>query len=159
MQALWTLSGSGVLQAQDAKSATALIHYDSSPVGAYDEFSVIKLSPRGLSVVEMLVNSPASRDAGRALWGFPKELANLSWRRNARRVVFDKNGARFRFRILKFSFRIHARAWTMQQLNGETVRVPCEIAGRAQLAFRGKQWAVFLSNFELRVFPPITDNR
>lgn len=155
MQALWTLSGSGVLLLRDASSVLALVHYDSSPVGAYDEFAVTELSRRGPSVMEMLVTSEASRQAGRELWGFPKELANLSWRQNAQRIVFQKKGECFRFRATGFSFPLKAKAWTNQILNGQNVRVSCAIEGRARLAFRGKQIALILENFEMRVFPPI----
>ena len=143
----------------DFKSAIACVHYETSPVGAYDEFAVIELSLRGPSVVEMPVTSEASRQAGRELWGFPKELGNLSWRQSAQRIVFQKEGETFRFRSMKFSFPIRAKAWTNQVLNGQNVRVPCAIQGRARLAFRGKQISVLLGNFTLEVFPPITDDR
>ena len=157
MQSLWVLNGRGVLLLRDATSALALVHYDHSPVGAYDEFAVIELSWRGPSVTEMLVTSEASRQAGHALWGFPKELGNLNWQRNGRRIMFQKEREIFRFRAFGFSFPLRAEAWTNQILNGKNVRVPCAIEGRAKLAFRGKQIAVLLEDFELQVFPPITE--
>ena len=155
MQALWTLRGKGVLLLRGAKSATACIQYADSPVGAYEEFAIIELSLRGPSVVEMPVTSEASRRAGRALWGFPKELGSLAWRQNGARIEFQKEREIFRFRALKFSFPVRAKAWTNQFLNGQNVRVPVSIQGRARLAFRGKQCALFLESFEMQVFPPI----
>ena len=143
-----------MLLLRDAKSAMACIQYADSPVGAYDEFAVIEFSLRGPSVVEMPVTSEASRQAGRALWGFPKELGVLSWRQNGARIEFEKQGEIFRFRALKFSFPVRAKAWTNQSLNGQNVRVPVSIQGRARLAFRGKQCALFLESFEMQVFPP-----
>ena len=159
MQALWILNGSGVLLLRDMKSALALVHYESSPVGAYDELAVIQLSWRGPSVVEMLVTSEASRQAGRALWGFPKELGNLSWRQNEWRIVFQKGREVFRFRVFGFSFPLRAKAWTNQVLNGQNVRVPCAIEGRARIAFRGQQLALVLEDFQMQVFPPTTGHQ
>ena len=72
----WTLRGSGVLLLRDWRSVAACVHYQSTPVGAYDEFAVIRMTLRGPRVTEMLVTSENSKQAGRALWGFPKELAD-----------------------------------------------------------------------------------
>ncbi len=153
MSALWTLRGSGVLLLRDARNALALVHYESSPVGAYDEFAVVEFSFHGPSVTEISVTSEASRDAGRALWGFPKTLERLSWKRSGNHIIFQSERETFRFRIAKISFSIQAKAWTIQTLNARKVRVPCAISGRARFAFRGKQWALFLEEFELQVFP------
>lgn len=142
---------------RDARRALALVHYDTSPVGAYDEFAVIELTLRGPSVTEIFVTSAASQKAGRALWGFPKTLENLSWKRNGKHVVFQSERETFRFRIAEFSFPIRAKSWTNQILNGQKLRVPVAISGRAKLAFRGKQWALFLEEFELQVFAPEVD--
>ena len=157
MKPLWVLSGSGVLLLRGVSSALALVHYENSPVGAYDEFAVIELSLRGPSVTEMLVTSEASRQAGRELWGFPKELAKISWRQNPQRIVFQKKGECFCFRSVGFSFPLKVKAWTNQILDGQNVRVPCTIQSRARLAFRGKQIALLLENFEMQVFPPATE--
>ena len=156
MHALWVLNGSGVLLLRDLKSALACVHYETSPVGGYDEFAVIELSLRRPSVSEMLVTSEASRQAGRDLWGFPKKLGNLHWQQNATRIVFQKGRKTFRFRAFKFSRPVRAKAWTNQVLNGQNVRVPFAIEGRARIAFRGKQVALLLENFEMQVFPPTT---
>jgi hypothetical protein len=157
MRALWTLRGAGVLLLRDMRNALALVHYDFSPVGAYDELAVIKLTLRGPSVTEMPVNSPASQEAGRALWGFPKVLENLHWKREERHLVFQSERETFRFRVTNFSCPMRAKAWTNQKLNGQEVRVPCAMTGHARIAFRGKQWALFLEEFELQVFAPEAD--
>ena len=141
---------------RDLKSAMACIHYDSSPVGAYEEFALIELSLRGPSAVEMPVTSEDSRQAGRALWGFPKELEAMIWNRKGARIEFQKESEKFRFRALRFSFPVKAKTWTNQILDGENVRVPVSIQGRARIAFRGKQIALFLESFEMQVFAPIT---
>ena len=155
MQPLWVLGGSAVLLLRDVKSATALVHYEGSPVGPYDEWAVIEVSRLGPSVVEMLVTSEASLEAGRALWGFPKELAKLSWKQEAQRIVFRKRDEVFRFRSFGIAFPVHAKAWTNQVLDGRDVRVPCTIQGRARLAFRGKQVALLMEDFEMQIFAPV----
>jgi hypothetical protein len=158
MKPLWDLRGSGVLLLRDARRALALVHYDDSPVGGYDEFAVIELSFCGPSVTEISVTSQASRDAGRALWGFPKTLEKLNWKCERRHLIFQSERETFRFRITRFSLPITATAWTNQTLNGRKVRVPVAISGRARIAFRGRQWALFLEEFELQVFPPATES-
>lgn len=155
MKPLWVLQGSGVLQLRDFSSAMALIHYRSSPVGAYDELAVVKLTACGPSVTSMLVNSAPSCEAGRRLWGFPKRLGDLCWRRGSRHFTFRQEQKYFRVRGTGGSFPVRGKAWTVQRLNDQDVRVPCEITGRAKLGFRGKQLVLVLESFELRVFPPL----
>ena len=94
----WNLRGSALIFLQRASTRTAahaafsqvwpswlprvlaLVHYDDSPVGAYDERAVVALTWRGAAVVEMQVNRELSRRGGRENWGYPKTLAQLSWR-------------------------------------------------------------------------------
>jgi hypothetical protein len=102
----------------------------------------------------MYVDSPASREAGRALWGFPKELADLEWKSGGSHITFRKEREYFRFRAFGFALPFRVKARTMQVLNGEKVRVPIEVSGRAGLAFRGRQWALVLEEFEMQVFAP-----
>ena len=155
MQPLWVLGGSALLLLRGARSVTALVHYEESPVGAYDEWAIIELSWRGPSVTEMLVTNEASREAGRALWGFPKELADLSWSKKAQRIVFRKQGEVFRFRKVGVAFPVCAKAWTNQVLDGRDVRVPCTLQSRARLVFRGQQVALLLEDFEMQIFAPV----
>jgi hypothetical protein len=57
--------------------------YTTSPVGPYLEIAVTEPVRLGLSfgtcATVMIVNSVGSCDAGRADWGFPKEIGTLSW--------------------------------------------------------------------------------
>lgn len=57
--------------------------YDGSPVGPYLEFAVAepaRLGPRpGWCVTTMAVDLPEARTGGRLNWGYPKELASLTW--------------------------------------------------------------------------------
>lgn len=57
--------------------------YDGSPVGPYLELAVAepaRLGPRpGWCVTTMAVDVPEARAGGRLNWGYPKELAQLSW--------------------------------------------------------------------------------
>ena len=57
--------------------------YATSPVGPYLELVVsepVRLGARiGTCATVMVVNSVGSLEAGRANWGFPKEMGTLSW--------------------------------------------------------------------------------
>lgn len=57
--------------------------YTSSPVGPYLEIVVsepVRVGLRfGMCATVMVVNSVGSCEAGRAHWGFPKEIGTLSW--------------------------------------------------------------------------------
>lgn len=152
----WALRGSGVLLLRSWRRVVVLVHYEASPVGAYDEFAVIELSLCGPRVVEMAVNSAASCEAGRALWGFPKTLEDVQWRREGERILFRRASQWWRLRVANAAFPFRARAWTNQTRCGKKVRVPFAIRGRAGLSLRGR-WTLHLDNFELRVFAPITN--
>ena len=154
MKMLWKLRGSGVLVLRDWRSCYAFVHYDDSPVGSYDEWAIIELTLRGPSVTQMSVNNLASREAGRALWGFPKVLERLRFARIGKLVSFEKSERTVRFRVGRFSVPIALRAWTIQILNGAPVRVPVEVSGRVGFGWRGRQLIVFVENFSLGVFEP-----
>jgi hypothetical protein len=154
MQPLWTLRGVGVLLLRDWKSLLALIFYEDSPVGPYNEYSVLQWQNGGPSVTEMCVDSPASREAGRALWGFPKELADLEWQSGGSHITFRRESEYFRFRACGFALPFRLKVWTNQILDGRRVRVPLEVSGHVGLAFRGRQWALVLEEFEMQVFAP-----
>ncbi|HEX2064326.1 MAG TPA: acetoacetate decarboxylase family protein [Acidimicrobiales bacterium] len=61
----------------------AAARYATSPVGPYLELAVaepVRLGARiGTCVTVIVVDSAASRDAGRTRWGLPKELGTLNW--------------------------------------------------------------------------------
>jgi hypothetical protein len=61
----------------------AWVSYEPGGVMQYRELMATLLVRRGLSVMPTIthiwVDSPASRDGGRALWGIPKELAKFDF--------------------------------------------------------------------------------
>jgi len=137
----------------------ALIHYNSSPVGIYNEVAHAALTKRGPSVVEMYVDSIHSQIGGRRGWGFPKELANLGWSGRGARLEFRHENRVFRFRVTRFGFPVSLRAFVVQELNGESVRVPMKSRGRARLAFGGRQFALLVENFVFDVLPPQSNEK
>lgn len=62
---------------------TAWVDYEPGGVLSYRELMVTVLVRRGLrpmpTITQIWVDSPASRDGGRALWGIPKELARFEF--------------------------------------------------------------------------------
>jgi len=152
------LTGYAVLFLRGWRGLLAIIHYDSSPVGPYDELAVSILSARGPTVVEMYVNSPASMIGGRAGWGFPKQLARLHCERWGRRLSFRCGNRTKRVRSCGPVFPLRANLWTVQLLEGQRVRVPVSIEGRARLGFQGRRVALILEQFEMTVLPPRASN-
>jgi hypothetical protein len=63
---------------------TAWVSYEPGGVLSYRELMATVLVRRGLrlapTIVRIWVDSEASRDGGRALWGIPKELADFDFR-------------------------------------------------------------------------------
>jgi hypothetical protein len=156
----WQLRGAalGLLHisfSQRQFGALALVHYDSSPVGTYNELALAVLTRRGPTVVHMPVTSQASMIGGRRIWGFPKTLADLRWQRDGERVIFTTGKNQWRARAGGPRISLRLRASSTQQLNGEWVRVPFEITGRVRLAFSGRRLAVLLETFEMVVHPPL----
>lgn len=124
-----------------------LVHYETSPVGPYDEWARGVLTLQGPRIVEMLVTSEDSMRGGRENWGFPKRLAGLDWRQNEERVEFQKAYETYRLRAWGPRFPLRAKGFCVQTLNGEDVRVPMFMEGKAQLAWRGRQMAFLIENF------------
>jgi hypothetical protein len=133
----------------------ALVHYDHSPVGPYNELALAVLTSRGPSVVQMPVTSPASMIGGRRIWGFPKSLAHLHWQRQGNRITFRTGKKQWRARAVGPRIPLRLRASSTQKLNGEWVRVPFEITGHVRLAWYGRRLAVLLEAFEMVVHPPL----
>jgi len=149
------LTGTAILFLHDWRSVLALVHYETSPVGPYNELAVGALTGHGPSVVEMYVSSQAAMIGGRTGWGFPKQLRELDWEHQARRVAFQIDSRKWRVRASGPSFPVRAHLWTVQILNGRRVRVPIKIAGRARLAFQGRRFALLMESFEMTVAPPL----
>ena len=149
----WQLTGQAIALLEGSQ-VRLLVHYESSPVGPYDEFALAKLTRRGPSVVEMLVTIEASRQGGRANWGFPKEIAALDWQNDENRAIFRAPGRVLRFRAFGPRFALQLRFWTAQTLENRPVRVPGHRQAQARLAFRGRQMALWLEKFEMNIEPP-----
>lgn len=149
----WTLTGEAVVLLRDWRSVLALVHYSSSPVGPYDETAVIALTSAGPRVTQMSVSSAASRDAGRALWGFPKVLEKLRWQRRESRISFRTSSRRFHIRVVNSSFPLRFSGAVFQTKEGRCVRVPTRVTSRVSLAFCGRRLALFLQDFTLTVSP------
>ncbi|AFZ66902.1 hypothetical protein [Deinococcus peraridilitoris] len=89
-------------------SAVMLLDYHDSPVGAYRELLYVGgfFREAGLlrpSVTRILVDSDASVELGRRLWGLPKERADFHWEEHFVRV--EQQGQ------LVAQFAWHALAW------------------------------------------------
>jgi hypothetical protein len=133
----------------------ALVHYDTSPVGSYNEMAVAVLTRHGPSVVQMPVSLRASMIGGRRNWGFPKTLAPLNWQQHGKRITFKAGGKQYRARVFGPSFPLRLRTASTQKLHGESVRVPVEITGRVRLAWCGRHIAVLMESFTMVVQPPL----
>jgi hypothetical protein len=149
----WRLSGSMALLLSK-RGAVMVVHYESSPVGPYDEWAVGVLTRRGPRIVEMLVTSEDSRRGGRENWGFPKELASLQWRQLGKHLEFQTVREIYRLRAWGPGFPLSAKGFCVQTLNGQEVRVPMQIQGRARLAWRGRQIALLIEEFVFNVEGP-----
>src|SRR5687767_13821084 len=88
----WTLTGEALVMLRDVKTVLALVNYHTSPVGPYRELAEASLMRRskyfGPSVSRMWVDSADSMREGRAIWGFPKTLHPMAWKRDGRRIEF-----------------------------------------------------------------------
>jgi len=150
----WTLRGQAVAFLASPPSVRLLVHYLESPVGAYDEHALATLTRRGPHVFQMSVNLEDSMIGGRTIWGFPKTLESLAWSRSGNRVSFRRESREFRVRALGPMFPLVLPFWTAQQKDGVWNRVPGHIQGRARLAFRGPQLALWLDSFSMTIEPP-----
>ena len=156
----WHLSGAalGLLHfslSQRQFGVLAMVHYNYSPVGPYNELALAILTSRGPSVVQMPVTSQASMIGGRRIWGFPKKLAELRCRCDGERMVFTAGKKQWRARAIGPTFPLRLRASRTQQLQGKWVRVPFQITGRVRLAFCGRRLAVLMESFVMVVYPPL----
>jgi hypothetical protein len=161
----WILRGEAIvlplLRFENRKlfvGAQMWVRYDSSPVGAYDEYAVAKLARVGANwgphIIEMAVSSEHSMRCGRANWGFPKVVRALKYLRRGLGVRFEDSGRRKNFRLSRAWVPIVAPAWCVQVLEGQSVRVPMSIRGRARLCWSGRRVGVCVEGFEFAVQPP-----
>ncbi len=72
----------------------AVVHYVDSPVGPYREALLADVRGLRVTVPWIVVDSVASRDAGRALWGLPKELGALTFDHPGDPALVEAGGVR-----------------------------------------------------------------
>jgi hypothetical protein len=148
----WLLRGAAVAFF-DGKGVALQVNYTESPVGPYHETARVGWQRRP-KVVQMRVNSVASRRGGRRVWGFPKTLADITWHERRNRIEVRAKGEVFRWRACGPQIPISLRAFTVQRFRGADVRVPVAVSGRVQFAFRGMQLGVVLHEMKLVVEAP-----
>lgn len=151
----WTLTGQAFALLASPLTVRLLVNYQTSPVGPYLEHALARPTLRGPHVFQMSVTLEASVRGGREIWGFPKTIESLGWHNQGARVEFQRENQRFRMRAWRPQFLIALPFWTVQNLDGQSVRVPGRIEAHAQLAFRGRQGALFLPHFAMTIDPPV----
>jgi len=155
----WHLTGEAIGFIASPLSFRLLVNYHSSPVGPYLEHALVKLKyEKGVlapHVFQMSVNLEASKIGGRTIWGFPKTLEELSWREESNRIEVIREGEQFNIRGFGPKLPVRLSFVTLQELNGEWLKVPGQISAKCQGAFRGKQFALIISEFSLVIDPPI----
>ena len=149
----WRLTGNAALLLSQS-GGVALVHYESSPVGPYDEWARGVLTWRGPRVVEMAVTSEDSKRAGRDNWGFPKQLENLCWQQREDHIEFRRETEIYRLRACGPRFPFRVKFFCVQTLNRQEVRVPFRMEGKARLAWRGRQIALIVEDFVFDVEAP-----
>ncbi len=151
----WVLHGEAALFLASPFRARLLVNYRDSPVGPYLEHALCEVTRRGPHVFQMSVDLEASKTGGREIWGFPKTLENLGWKRRGAGLEFRRESQKFRLRIVGPSFPLALAFFTIQNLRGADVRVPGNIRARARIGFRGRQIAVFVEDFEMKFNGPV----
>ena len=162
LAAPWTLTGQALVMLRDAKTVLALVNYHTSPVGPYRELAEATLMRRskyfGPSVVKMWVSSVGSMALGRANWGFPKVQREMDWTSHNQRIEFHAvDGDKvlwWRARTFGPQFPLALRGFCVQEWEGRAVKVPVSFRGRARLALRGKQLALAVEEFGMKVEAP-----
>lgn len=132
-----TVAGRGLVGA-------AWVDYGPGGVLRYRELLSAVLVRRAarplVSIVDIWVDSPASRDGGRALWGIPKELGELDFRADGGGLDARAAGiARARLaRALGLPGRWPARFSVVQALGERTRTTP--VRARAAVALARADW-------------------
>lgn len=125
---------------------TAWVDYGPGGVLRYRELLSAVLVRRAgrplVSIVDIWVDSEASRDGGRALWGVPKELAELDLRTEGGGLDARAAGiARARLvRALRLPGRWPVRFSVAQELGAKTRTTP--VRARAGVAVAKADWRV-----------------
>ncbi|MBW3636050.1 MAG: hypothetical protein KY445_06240 [Armatimonadetes bacterium] len=150
----WILHGEAIVFLASPFRLRLLVNYYDSPVGSYLEHALAEMTVLGPHISQMSVNWEDSRRGGREIWGFPKVLELLRWKRSGSRFEFRRGTEILRLRAWGPHFPLALSFWTVQFLDEEPVRVPGRISGKARLGFRGRQVALILDEFELKIEAP-----
>jgi hypothetical protein len=153
----WHLGGEAVGLMASPFVFRLLVRYDSSPVGAYNEHALVKFKyEKGLlapHVFQMSVDLEESKIGGRTIWGFPKTLEDLSWTKHNGSIEFRRGTQQFNFRSFGPKIPLGLSFFTLQKLKGKWVKVPGKLKGKCQVALRGKQLAMIVTDFSLVINP------
>lgn len=127
-----------------ALATTAFVDYAPTGLMAYHELlaAVVVRHGRGLalSITDIWVDSPASRDGGRGLWGIPKDLADFPGgvRTGTSTAVVDgREVARASYRTSRMpavALPVPLVGRVVQTLAGETVATRVRAGGRVRRA-------------------------
>ena len=116
--------------AGNALVAVAFVTYEPGSALTYEELLVATpVWDRGgiaVSVPQIWVDSEASRDGGREMWGIPKHLARFSEGSSISAVAVTSG--------LELPGLWKANGWTAQRLDGRDVRTRMRMSGRVGLA-------------------------
>ena len=115
--------------------------YDTSPVGPYLELAVaepVRLGMRaGTCVTVMVVDSAASREAGRAGWSFPKELGTLRWSAGGDGTIgvrWEEGDVEVTGTPMGPAVPAPVPSWSLQAGDAGVVQAGALLRGRARLA-------------------------
>jgi hypothetical protein len=130
----------------------AWVRYEPGGTLEYRELLSAVLLRNGVSVVDIWVDSVASRDGGRALWGIPKELADIAIPESVTGIPVPGRWPVVMSLVQAFgdgARRTPVRGTTRVRLRRAAWRVPAD--GRlGYLAGHRPLWTVMLQDFRLR---------
>lgn len=150
----WKLTGDAVVVMASPVTLRALVHYKNSPVGSYQEHALVRPSLRGPHVYQMSVSSRESKDAGRALWGFPKTGEKLRWRRANNHIEFHRADHITHIHLFGPRLPIKLPFWTAQKREGKWVLVLGQVKAQLGLCRVGRGLGFWLEKMELTIAPP-----
>lgn len=122
--------------------SAAFFRYDEPSPLTYDEIMSTVLvrhrwRPR-VSITHIWVDSPASRDGGRALWAIPKDLAEFERSSHRSYVARDIGALRLR-RVRRLPFSVPLGFRTAQDRDGTLV--VAQVKGSARLGIAHGTWS------------------
>lgn len=116
--------------AGNAFVAVAFVSYEPGSELTYEELlvatPVLDEGRVAVSVPQIWVDSEASRDGGREMWGIPKKLARFGEGSSIAAVAVTGG--------VRLPGRVATAGWTAQRLDGRDVRTRLHLSGRVSLA-------------------------